>query len=223
LPRHTPHSPRRADGSWTYVVERQRGKDEFLQALALAAEAALTRTYNLAGLRGDVDFMIWQVSEELEVFQRVATQFQNTGLGRYLRVPYSYLSQTRRSIYISQHQHEGQEGSRTHIRPYGSKYLFVYPFVKTRAWYALSFERRQAMMSEHFKIGHNYPSVRIHTTYSFGLDDQEFVLSFESDSPSDFLDLVMELRETEASSYTLRDTPTFSCVAMSPAEILEAL
>src|SRR5438105_15347190 len=79
------------------------------------------------------------------------------------------------------------------------------------------------MMNEHIRIGHEYPSVRIHTSYSFGLDDQEFVLAFESDSPAEFLDLVMELRESEASSYTLRDTPTFTCVQMSLWDMLDTL
>jgi len=103
------------------------------------------------------------------------------------------------------------------------KYLFVYPFVKTRAWYALPLDERKRMMNEHIRIGITYPSVKLNTTYSFGLDDQEFVVAFESDSVNDFLDLVQELRETEASRYTLRDTPMFTCVAQPLPEILEAI
>jgi len=144
-------------------------------------------------------------------------------MGPYLEVPYSYLAMTRRSQYIEQHQHAGQEGARLRVRPVGSKYLFVYPFVKTRAWYLLPKEERQAMMDAHISTGHRYPSVRINTGYSFGLDDQEFVVAFETDSPSDFLDLVMELREVRASEYTLRDTPIFTCVGMAPGEALDML
>ena len=65
--------------------------------------------------------------------------------------------------------------------------------------------------------------MKLNTTYSFGLDDQEFVVAFETDEPRDFVDLVQELRETEASMYTLRDTPIFSCVAMSLPEVLNSL
>jgi chlorite dismutase len=79
------------------------------------------------------------------------------------------------------------------------------------------------MMDEHIRIGSKYRSVKLHTTYSFGLDDQEFVVAFETDYPSDFLDLVQELRETKASSYTLRDTPMFTCRARTLSECLEAL
>src|SRR5207253_2745302 len=90
-------------------------------------------------------------------------------------------------------------------------------------WYNLSQEQRQAMMDTHIRIGRKYPTVKLNTTYSFGLDDQEFVVAFETDAPGDFLDLVMELRETESSLYTLRDTPTFTCVATSVRGALDAL
>src|SRR5229473_2074142 len=103
------------------------------------------------------------------------------------------------------------------------KYLFVYPFVKTRSWYALPVEDRKRMMNEHIRLGLTFPSVSLNTTYSFGLDDQEFVVAFETDVISDFLDLVQQLRETEASRYTLRDTPMFTCVAQPLHEILEAI
>jgi chlorite dismutase len=93
--------------------------------------------------------------------------------------------------------------------------------VKKRIWYRLPYERRKAMMVEHFAIGHRYPQVKINTAYSFGLDDQEFVVAFECDEPAAFLDLVMELRESQASRYTERETPIFTCVLMPPADALQ--
>ena len=98
------------------------------------------------------------------------------------------------------------------MRIMGRKYLIVYPFLKTHEWYQQSMEERQRIMKEHFVIGHRYPEVKISTAYSFGLDDQEFVLGFETDEPARFLDLVEELRSSEARPYTLRDTPIFTCV-----------
>jgi chlorite dismutase len=65
--------------------------------------------------------------------------------------------------------------------------------------------------------------VDLNTTYSFGLDDQEFVVAFETDNPADFLDLVQRLRTSESSSYTLRDTPTFTCISCSVERALGAL
>jgi chlorite dismutase len=72
-------------------------------------------------------------------------------------------------------------------------------------------------------VGNLYPSVKLNTTYSFGLDDQDFVVAFESDQPQDFLDLVMALRETEGSKYTVRDTPIYTCKLMSVSETLDLL
>jgi chlorite dismutase len=167
--------------------------------------------------------MVWTVSDRLEDFTELTSQVFGSRMGVYLEMPYSYLAMTRRSQYVDKHVHEGQEGTRLRVKPGDAKYLFVYPFVKTRAWYQLPLAERQAVMDAHINVGHDFPSVRLNTAYSFGLDDQEFVVAFESDSPSDFLDLVMKLRETKSSEFTLRDTPVFTCIAMTPADALDAL
>src|SRR6266700_4045470 len=130
---------------------------------------------------------------------------------------------TRRSIYEFPAAADQAHEQRLVIRPSAAKYLFVYPFIKTRGWYALPKAERQRMMDEHVSIGRKYPAIRLNTTYSYGLDDQEFIVAFEGDNPAEFLDLVMELRESEASSYTLRDTPTFTCVQMSLWDMLDTL
>ncbi len=195
------------------VEERQGGRKELGGLLEAFRDRCILRTYTLQGLRGDLDFMLWKISERLEDFTELAAAMGRTHLGGYLTMPYAYLSMTKRSVYVDRHIHQGQEGRRDRIMPGEHRYLFVYPFVKTRAWYALPLEERQAMMNDHIAVGHRYPSVKLNTTYSFGLDDQEFVLAFETDSPQDFMDLVMELRETKVSQYTQSDTPIFTCVS----------
>ena len=182
----------------------------------------LLRAYSLFGLRGDVDFMIWQVAEEIDAFNQLHAAIFSTAIGAYLEMPHSLLAMTRRSIYDIGMGAEA-EAERVIIQPGDGKYLFVYPFVKTRAWYTLPFDERQRIMSEHIRVGRKYPQFKLNTTYSYGLDDQEFVVAFEGDSSSDFLDLVMELRDTESSSYTLRDTPTFSCINMSLPAVLDSI
>lgn len=213
------------DPAWRRLPreEREAGKRAAQAVIERFQGQMILRTYTLVGIRGDCDFMLWAVSEELERFTALQAELLATPLGGYLTRPYSYLAQTKRSIYVDKHVHEGQEGRRLRITPGTAKYLFVYPFVKTRAWYTLPMAERQKMMDVHIEVGHKYPSVRLNTTYSFGLDDQEFMLAFESDHPGDFLDLVMELRETEASQYTLRDTPIFTCIAVPAGEMLDLL
>ena len=194
--------------------ERRRLAAELESAIEEASEhLGILRSYSLVGLRADADLLLWQAAETPEQLQAFGAGLRRAGLWAHLEVAYQYLAMTRRSQYVANHTHEGQEGTRTRVQPAGSPYLFVYPFIKTRAWYALPFEERQRMMDPHIKVGHKYPNIKINTTYSFGLDDQEFVVAFEGDSPSEFLDLVMELRGSEASQYTLRDTPAFTAVA----------
>ena len=196
-------------------------KGEFLRLLGEDRPLRLS-CFSLVGLRGDADFMLLAESEELDPVQSFASQILSSGIGRYLDTPFSYLAMTRRSHYIGGHKHPGQEGSED-ISDSNSKYLFVYPFVKKREWYRLSFDERRRIMAEHFKIGHKYPKIKIHTSYSFGLDDQEFVLAFEGDEPEEFLDLVEELRGSEASMYTQLETPIFTCRRIDPSGLVSLL
>ena len=196
------------------AAERSAGKDEFAAVAAERADGVALNTYSLVGTRGDADFMLWGVSPELEPINELAALLNGTRLGGYLETPYSYLAMTRRSPYIDDHRHEGQDGAgdASSLRIVGRRYLFMYPFWKTHDWYQLPKEERQELMNEHFVIGHQYPQVKISTAYSFGLDDPEFVLGFETDEPGTFLDLVMALRESKARPYTLKDTPIFTCI-----------
>jgi chlorite dismutase len=215
----------KVDPAWRRLPEeeRKRGKCQFIDAVKSYEPEMLVVPYSLVGMRGDCDFMLWRISYDLLKFQEMSAQLLATGLGNYLTSPYSYLAITRRSIYVREHVHADQEGTRLRLTPGKFRYLFVYPFVKTRAWYQLSQHARQGMMNEHIEIGHRYPTVRLNTTYSFGLDDQEFVVAFESDKPDHFVDLVMDLRAAESSNYTLRDTPIFTCVHRELPEMLDLL
>lgn len=179
--------------------------------------------YSTLGLKSNVDFMLWRISFEIEALQSMASEMNKSMLGRYLDVPQSFLAMTKHSQYVSEHVHEGQEGRRLRIVPGKRPFLFVYPFVKTRDWYLLSYADRQRIMNEHIAIGHKYPRVKINTTYSFGLDDQDFVVAFEAEKPEEFLDLVQDLRETESSKYTVRDTPMYTCRRSGIEDILDSL
>ncbi len=204
------------------VEEREQGKQELCAAVEAFGSRMLIGSYSLVGIRGDADLVLWQVAEGLEPFHELGTAIFSTNMGSYFTLPYSYLAITRRSMYKTPDLREPSE-SRLSVSPGTAKYLFVYPFVKTRPWYELSKDQRQEMMTEHITVGRKYPSVKLNTTYSYGIDDQEFVVSFETDNPTDFLDLVMELRESKASMYTLRDTPAFTCLAMPLAQALDSL
>jgi len=202
--------------------KRKQGKQELLALFEEYAQDQLLRSFSLYGLRSDCDFMLWQATYAIEDLQGLSSKIRCSVLGPYLHEIHAFLSMTKRSVYVGKNA-RGAHDPRLVITPEDKRYLFVYPFVKTRAWYALPLEDRKRMMNEHIRVGLTFPSVSLNTTYSFGLDDQEFVVAFETDEASDFLDLVQQLRETEASRYTLRDTPMFTCVAQPLQDILEAI
>jgi len=210
------------DPTWRRLptADQTRHKEGFGNALQDFRGQMLLRTYSLMGTRGDADLLFWQAAPEVDTLQRFETAVFSTELGSYLLSTYSYLATTRKSEYEFP---EEPDEDRTVVHPADSRYLYVYPFVKKREWYALPFERRQEMMADHVRIGRKYPNVRINTAYSFGLDDQEFVVSFENDDPGEFVDLVMELRGSESSGATERDTPVFTCLQMSIWDALDAL
>lgn len=203
--------------------ERERGIEEWRAVYSDYRSRVLLYPYSLFGIRADCDIMLWRISFRLEDFVEMSTALARTGLGAYLLPARSYLSMTKRSVYVDRHVHEGQEGNRLEIHVADAKYLVVYPFVKKREWYLLTKHARQGMMSEHIEVGHKYPTVKLNTTYSFGLDDQEFVVAFETDHLAHFLDLVQELRETEGSRFTERDTPIYTCVAGELDAVLDSL
>jgi chlorite dismutase len=205
------------------VSARNEIKKSALECIEEFKKKGILVVYSTLGFRADVDFLLWRISYNLDDFQDMDAMLNHSMIGSYLHRAASYLAMTKRSIYIDKHQHEGQDGNRLAIYPGKAKYLFVYPFVKTREWYLLPKEKRQEFMNEHIRIGNLFPSVKLNTTYSFGLDDQEFVVAFETDFPSDFLDLVMALRETETSKFTLRDTPIYTCKKMELADALNLL
>ena len=205
-------------------AERERHKAEFATVVADWAGRNLVRCYSTAGTRGDADFMVWQVSYELEDIQRLAAELGGTALAGWLSTPYSYLSMTKHSSYVEKYSGPGRDKfTRLSLAPGEHKYLFVYPLTKAREWYGLPKEERQEAMNQHMAIGHTYSSVKLNTTYSFGLDDQEFVLAFETDEPGDFLDLVQELRPSMSSAYTETDVPIFTCVSTTAAGMLDAV
>jgi chlorite dismutase len=196
--------------------ERATDKAEFLAACEDFAEDRSLRAYSTVGTRGDVDLMLLSQSPHLYDIHAFHVVLSQSGLARWASTPYSYLAMTKPSPY-------SDSESRQEICVSDRKYLFVYPLDKKREWYGLPLEERQRIMANHIEVGRRHPEISINTTYSFGLDDQEFVVSFEGDEPGEFLDLVQELRPTESSAYTLRDTPIFTCVSMSLGRALDAL
>jgi chlorite dismutase len=210
----------RVDPAWRRlpVEEREAGKEALADVVADWAERIDLRPYTLVGVRPEVDFMLWKLTERYDDLRELAVDVNGTPLAGYLSTPYSYLATTKPSQYF-----EDRSGRPRRVVPRGAPYLVVYPFVKKREWYSLPLDDRRRAMQEHAAVGSRFVTITNHTTYSFGIDDQEFMTAFECEGPADFLQLMMTLRETEASRYTERDTPIFVGTAQPMREILDSL
>jgi chlorite dismutase len=209
----------RVDPAWRRlpIEERLAHKEAFAEVVEAWAERMDTlRAYSVTGVRADTDFFLWRITQRYADLGELGATLNATPLAGWLETPHSYLATTKPSQYTNARRARK-------IVPKGSPYLVVYPFVKARPWYALPPEQRQSAMDEHIRIGGEFPSIHNHTTYSFGIDDQEFMTAFECDEPADFMHLMLTLRETEASSYTERDTPIFVGEAMDIRAALDRL
>ena len=208
----------KVDPAWRRlpVEERIAGKEAFADVVEHWADRMTVSAYSTAGVRPDCDFFLWKITERYSDLGELGAELNATPLAAYLETPYSYLATTKASPYTAARRPRK-------VIPRGSPYLVVYPFVKVRAWYALPQEERQRAMDEHMRIGAEFTSIHNHTTYSFGIDDQEFMTAFECEEPADFMHLMLTLRDSEASRYTERDTPIFVGQAMGIREALAVL
>ena len=209
----------RVDPAWRRlpIEERTAGKEAFAEVVEdWTARMDSLRAYTVSGVRPDCDFFLWKITPNYDDLGRLGAALNGTPIAGWLETPYSYLATTKASQYT-----KARRARR--VMPRGSPYLVVYPFVKTRPWYSLPAEDRQRAMDEHMRIGAEFATIHNHTTYSFGIDDQEFMTAFECAEPADFMHLMLTLRASEASRYTERDTPIFVGQAMEIRACLDAL
>jgi chlorite dismutase len=209
------------DPAWRRLDPDQRRADvdEFCAAIARAETRLTQHAYSTIGLRAEGDLLLWRMAGQLEDLDTTAADLLASGVGRWLSTSISMIGLTRPSQYVKRPTTQEQslfEGER-------SRYLVVYPFVKSVEWYLTSADERQEVMRGHMRVGHKYPQVRQLLAYSFGLDDQEFIVAYETDDLVAFQDLVRELRETESRRSTVRDTPIITGIHRPAADLLAML
>ena len=211
----------RLEASWRRQDAGVRRADieAFCAAAARAEGRLISLSYSTIGLRVEGDLLLWRMAESLEAIEETAADLLASGLGRWLSPARSMLGLIRPSQYVRRPTSQEQSlftGDR-------ARYLVVYPFVKSTEWYLTPAEERQRVMNGHMKVGHRFPQVRQLLAYSFGLDDQEFIVAYETDDLAAFQDLVRALRETESRRSTVRDTPIITAVHRPLGEILAML
>jgi chlorite dismutase len=210
----------RLDPAWRRLPEDQKTcrTTEFAEAVE-SAEGLTTYAYTMTGLKAGVDLLLWRHGPDLAEMQAAAARLHRTTLGQYLDITRSYLGLVRLSTYTKRQTPQEQAV----FAQERSRYLVVYPFTKTVEWYLLGRATRQGMMNEHIKVGHEYAHIRQILVHSTGLDDQEFMVAYETDNLEEFQSLVIDLRSTDGRAYTLSDTPIYTCVHRPLREALALL
>jgi chlorite dismutase len=211
----------RLDPAWRRLAadDRRADVEAFCAAASRAEQRLLQLSYSTVGLRAEGEFLLWRMADRIEDIEETAADLLSSGTGRWMSPSLSMIGMTRPSQYVKRPTTQEQSlfsGER-------SKYLVVYPFVKSTEWYLTPAEERQEVMKGHMRVGHAYPQVRQLLAYSFGLDDQEFIVAYETDDLVAFQDLVRDLRATESRRSTIRDTPIVTGIHRPLGEILGLL
>jgi len=193
-------------------------KDEFKRVYGDFADDFLLFSYSLVGFDSKADMMLWRVGTSLDLVQDMTAKLYRTDLGNYLETADNYLSVTKKMMFV-----ESSVEDRYHINAGEKKYLFLYPWSKSKEWYAIPVAERDALIEESFMVGKKFPNIKIHLTHAFGFSDQEYIISFETDEPRDFLAMAEELSQSSASRFTVRGMPVYTCRQRSLGECLDAL
>ncbi len=211
----------KVDAAWRRLEQKQReaGRREFSAIAAEYEKTIATYAYSTIGFRADADFFIWRKGLDPIFMQEMTARLLQTGLGGYCNPAHSFFGFARQSTYTKRFTSQEQAIEEENR----SAYLVVYPFSKTTDWYLMSKEARQGMMNEHIRVGHSYADIPQVLLYATGLDDQEFIVAYETDDLPHFQSLVIDLRSTEARRYTLKDTPILTGVHRSIEATLELL
>ncbi len=208
-----------SDHYWNLSAENKQDIQKKL-LVELEKSAVKFDLYQAYPLHADVDIILWSTIQVTEN-DLVARHFEKMAVltnqyRAYLQTKESWWGMTRPSDYArgkSDQEIDPFEGHR-------ATYLIVYPFSKTAAWYKMGRDARQGMMNEHIRIGHQYPEIKQLLLYSTGLQDQEFIVTYETEDLAQFSQLVTDLRSSEARLFTERDTPIFTAIYHPPQDTL---
>ncbi|WP_256792006.1 hydrogen peroxide-dependent heme synthase [Terrabacter sp. Ter38] len=184
----------------------------------VAGEGVVVRgLYDVAGLRGDADFMVWWHAETIEQLQSAYHRLLRTELGSHLE-----------PVWSNAALHRPAEFNKSHVPAFmadevARKYVCVYPFVRSYEWYLLEDAERRDLLREHGQMARDFPDVRANTIASFALGDYEWLLAFEADELHRIVDLMRELRASRARMHVREEIPFFTGPKVEPAQLVANL
>lgn len=208
----------KADPRWRRLAEEKKRTacEEFRGIFEDLDTDLLLFNYSLVGFDSKADLMFWRIGHDLDKIQELTTRMFRSELGSYLTTVVNFLTCTKTRMFVTNSLED-----RYHINAGEKQYHFVYPCTKLHS--DMSPEEHLAMVENDFMVGKKFPNIRVHLTHAFGFGDQDYVLSFETDEPADFLALAEELQDTPASKFALRGKPVFTCRQRPLDDCLDSL
>lgn len=210
----------KADPGWRKLDTelKQKFKANFMEVFDRYRSDLLLFSYSLVGFESSADLMFWRIGDSLDRLQEMTADLNRTELGGYLETAENYLSVTKSRMFVTDSSED-----RNHVLAGRSKYHFFYPCSKQKEWHDIPAADRDIMIEENFMVGKRFPNIRIHMTHALGFGERDYLISFETDEPRDFLALAAELRETAASRYTQQGLRVYTCRQRKLIDCLDAL
>lgn len=178
--------------------------DGALAGLRESDDVVVRGWYDVAGLRGDADLMLWTHAETSTALQSAYHAVLRTQVGRTFTPVWSQMA-----------LHRPAEFNKSHVPAFladerARDFISVYPFVRSYEWYLLPDEERREMLMEHGLMGREYPDVRANTVPAFALGDFEWILAFEADDLARIVDLMRHLRASRARLHVREEIPFYT-------------
>lgn len=210
----------RVDPAWRRLdpAEKATISKEFVAVFDGFREQLLLFTYSLVGFDAKADLMFWRVGNSLDVIQNMTAELNASRFGGYLETVDNYMAATKNMMFVS-----GGISDRLHVVAGEKKYHFLYPCSKQTNWYEKTVEERDALIEENFMVGKRFSNISIHMTHAFGFSEQEWMISFETDEPRDFLALAEELKNTAATRFNVRGMPVYTCRQLPLSECISSV
>ncbi len=214
----------RVNSDWRKLdAETKRNfKDEFQTVYREFEPELLLFSYSLVGFDSKAELMFWRIGNSLDAIQDMTAKLYRTNFGSYLETADNYLAATKKHNFVLPNGDENAN-NRRFIAAGGKKYHFVYPCAKNVDLYKKSPEELDKLIEENFMVGRKFSNIKIHLTHAFGFSEQEYIISFETDEPKDFLALAEELKEMPNSKFMMRGMPVYTCRQRSLMECLDAV
>ncbi len=197
---------------------------EFSEAVAAVTAGGVTvrGLYDVTGMRAEADLMIWLHTTPGEVDDPAILQKALRTLRR------TAVLEAHTAVWTAMGVHREAEFNKRHVPGYlrgesARGWLCLYPFVRSYEWYLLPDEERAAMLAEHGRKGARFTDVVANTVSTFGLSDYEWLLPLESDDPIHLVDMMRDLRATDARRHVREEVPFYTGRRLELDELAEVL